>query len=204
MISSATSATSEMTFLSASSELLSSATTTPDDNSYDPFQDSSKSFPIQIHSNLSQRTITKDVRDSKDTKIRQPETVIEEEGNRDSAEEMTPSFTTSNTTRIPPHPTRTPARTKRRSVSSTLSDGNGSPPRGKPLAPLPPQDFAGLLSTPAPIIFSTPAERELLNTLSTMGFDTAQIVHSVISDACDSTGALWWMLMRKHEKRILG
>lgn len=204
MISSATSATSEMTFLSASSELLSSATTTPDDNSYDPFQDSSKSFPIQIHSNLSQRTITKDVRDSKDTKIRQPETVIEEEGNRDSAEEMTPSFTTSNTTRIPPHPTRTPARTKRRSVSSTLSDGNGSPPRDKPLAPLPPQDFAGLLSTPAPIIFSTPAERELLNTLSTMGFDTAQIVHSVISDACDSTGALWWMLMRKHEKRILG
>lgn len=136
--------------------------------------------------------------------MRQPETVIEEEGCKDSAEEMTPSVVpSSNPSRIPPHPTRTPARTKRRSVSSTLSDGNGSPPRQKPLASLPPQDFACLLSTPAPIIFSTPAERELLNTLSVMGFDTAQIVHSVISDACDSAGALWWMLMRKHERRIL-
>ena len=136
--------------------------------------------------------------------MRQPETVIEEEGHKDSVEEMTPSVTPSNPMRIPPHPTRTPARTKRRSVSSTLSDGNGSPQRDKPLAPLPPQDFASLLSTPAPIIFSTPAERELLNALSLMGLDTAQIVHSVISDACDSTGALWWMLMRKHEKQILG
>lgn len=113
------------------------------------------------------------------------------------------SFTPFNPVRIPPYPARTPVRTKRRSVSSTLSDGNGSP-RDKPLALLPPQDFASLLGTPAPIIFSTPAERELLNALSMMGFDTAQIVHSVISDACDSTGALWWMLMRKHEKRILG
>lgn len=135
--------------------------------------------------------------------MRQPGIVIEEEGNKASAEEVMPSVTASNPSRIPPHPTRTPARTKRRSVSSTLSDGNGSPPREKPLAPLPPQDFACLLDTPASIIFSTPAERELLNTLSVVGFDTAQIVHSVISDACDSAGALWWMLMRKHERWIL-
>ena len=199
-ISSATSLISETTFLSAS-ELLPSATTTPDDKASEPFQDPSRPTPIQIHSNPSQRTITKSVRGSKDTKIRQPETVIEEEENKSSAEEVTPP---SNPTRIPPHPTRTPARTKRRSVSSTLSDGNGSPARDKPLVPLPPQDFASLLSAPAPIIFSTPAERDLLNSLSKIGFDTAQIVHSVISDACDSAGALWWMLMRKHEKRILG
>jgi hypothetical protein len=201
--SSATSATSDMTFLSASSELLPYAPTAPDDNAPDLFRDSSSCAPIHIHPNPSQSTITKVDRGSKDTKIRQPDTVIEEEGHKDSVE-ITPSVTPSNPTRIPPHPTRTPARTKRRSVSSTLSDGNGSPPRDKPLAPLPPQDFASLLGTPAPIIFSTPAERELLNALSTMGFDTAQIVHSVISDACDSTGALWWMLIRKHEKQILG
>ncbi|KAH0828692.1 Pkinase-domain-containing protein [Lanmaoa asiatica] len=204
VVSSATSATSEMTFLSASSELLPFAPTTPDDNASDPFQDSSKSVLVQIHSNPSQSTITRGGQGSKDTKMRQPETVIEEERSKDGVEEMMPSINPSNPTRIPPHPTRTPARTKRRSVSSTLSDGNGSPSRDKPLAPLPPQDFAFLLSTPAPIIFSTPAERELLNTLSVMGFDTAQIVHSVISDACDSAGALWWMLMRKHEKRIVG
>lgn len=202
VVSSATSATSEMTFLSASSELLPSAPVTPDDKASDPFQDSSKSASVQIHSNPSQSTITKGDQGSQDTKTRQPEVVVEGEGKNST--EMTPSVPPLNSTRIPPHLTRTPARTKRRSVSSTLSDGNGSPPRDKPLAPLPPQDFAYLLSTPSPIIFSTPAERELLNTLSTMGFDTAQIVHSVISDACDSAGALWWMLMRKHEKRILG
>ncbi|KAG9311425.1 Pkinase-domain-containing protein [Chiua virens] len=201
--SSATSATSDMTFLSASSELLLSTPTTPDDNASDPFQNPSKPVHVRIHSNPSESTITKNNRGTKDTKMRQPHSVIEEEGNRDSSEEVTPSVT-SNPIRIPPHPTRTPARTKRRSVSSTLSDGNGSPPRDKPLPPpLPQQDFACLLNTPAAIIFSTPAERELLNALSAMGFDTAQIVHSVISDACDSAGALWWMLIRKHEKRIL-
>ena len=199
---STTSTTSETTFLSASSEFIPSTPAAPDDKASDPFQDSSKSLPVQIHSNPSQSTITKDIRGSKDTKTRQFEVVIEEE--RKASIDETPSISPTNPTRAPPHPTRTPARTKRRSMSSTLSDGNGSPPRDKPLVPQPPQDFAHLLSTPASIIFSTPAERELLNTLSTMGFDTAQIVHSVISDACDSAGALWWMLIRKHEKRILG
>ena len=202
VVSSATSATSATTFVSASSELLPSAPTTPDEKPSDPFLDSSKSVPVQIHSNPSQSTITKGNRGSKDTKMRSSEIVIEEEGKDSAAAEVTPSV--SSPTRAPPHPTRTPARTKRRSVSSTLSDGSSPPSRDKPIGSHPPQDFAHLLSTPAPIIFSTPAERELLNTLSTMGLDTAQIVHSVISDACDSAGALWWMLMRKHEKRIVG
>ncbi|KAF9223139.1 Pkinase-domain-containing protein [Gyrodon lividus] len=202
--SSATSATSESTFLSASSDLSPSPSTTPDDNLPDPYK-FSKDAPVHIHPNPSQSTITKSERGSKDTKMWQPETVFEEEGNGDNGKGMTPSATaSSNTPRAPPHPTRTPARTKRRSVSSTLSDSNGLAQLDEPLAPLPPQDFAFLLNTPAPIIFSTPAEREILNGLSAMGFDTAQIVHSVISDACDSAGALWWMLMRKHEKRILG
>ncbi|KIK94821.1 hypothetical protein PAXRUDRAFT_33317 [Paxillus rubicundulus Ve08.2h10] len=183
LASSVTSPTSGSTFISASSDCSPSVPTTPDMNLPDPFQFSKGD--VYSRPNPSQSTITK--------------------GNGDEGKGMTPPATASaNTARAPPHPTRTPARTKRRSVSSTLSDGNGSPQLDRPLAPLPPEDFASLLNTPAPIIFSTPAEREILNGLSTMGFDTAQIVHSVISDACDSAGALWWMLVRKHERRILG
>ncbi|KAG0704027.1 Pkinase-domain-containing protein [Suillus ampliporus] len=196
-ISPATSTTSE-SFLSASSHL--SPPTTPDDTPKDPFD--------ITQGNGSQTTITKTEQRSKhlskDSMTRQPETVIEEEP---GAENVAPSATASTTnldqtSKAPPYPTRTPARTKRRSVSSTLSD-SGSPTLDKPLAPLPPQDFASLLSTPAPIIFSTPAERDLLNNLSLIGFDTGQIVHSVLSDACDAAGAIWWMLKRKREKCLL-
>jgi hypothetical protein len=100
----------------------------------------------------------------------------------------------------PAHSFRTPVRTKRRSVSSNLSDP-ASPAAEKTPAPLPYQDFAFLLNTPAPIIFSTPLERNLLTSLSDLGFDTAQIVHSVLTDACDAAGAMWWMLKRKAEKK---
>jgi hypothetical protein len=102
----------------------------------------------------------------------------------------------------PPLPIRTPARTKRRSVSSTIS------PPGTPKQR--PSSSAALPSTPVPdflsamqktksadVVFSTPVERELLNVLAGLGFDTAQIVHSVLSDACDSAGAVWWMLRKK-------
>ena len=114
----------------------------------------------------------------------------------------------------PPSAVRTPVRTKRRSVSSNLSSPPNSPTtdkhNGQPQTgfaatstPYPYQDFATLLNTPAPIIFSTPLERSLLTSLSALGFDTAQIVHSVLSDACDAAGALWWMLKRKAEKKAL-
>ena len=102
----------------------------------------------------------------------------------------------------PPHSVRTPVRTKRRSVSSNLSDP-ASPTIEKSPAPPPYQDFASLLNTPAPIIFSTPQERNLLTGLSALGFDTAQIVHSVLSNACDAAGAVWWMLKRKAEKKTI-
>ena len=195
-VSPATSTTSE-SFISASSNLCPSSPATPDGTAKDPFETPSGS----------QTTITKAVRNSrrlsKDSLTWQPGAVIEEE----PAENAIPSATGSTTNidqtpKAPPYPTRTPARTKRRSVSSTLSDP-GSPTLDKPLTPLPPQDFASLLSTPAPIIFSTTAERELLNSLSLLGFDTGQIVHSVLSDACDAAGAIWWMLKRKQEKRVL-
>jgi hypothetical protein len=47
------------------------------------------------------------------------------------------------------------------------------------------------------IVFSTPQERAMLTSLAVMGFDTGQIVHSVLSNACDSAGALWWILRKK-------
>lgn len=116
----------------------------------------------------------------------------------------------------PPTVLRTPARTKRRSVSSIPSSDPSSLGLEEALteedgeeteiltpdvpASLPSTQsggnnatfsFASLLSAPAPVILSTPLERELLNSLSALGFDIAQIVHSVLTDACDASGAVW-------------
>lgn len=189
--SSAISMVSDATFVSASSNI--TPFVTSDDALEDPFL-SNDGPSVQMHLNSSQSTIIKSDRVTRNGSTWRPGAGIEEE---DSAPSMRSSV---NTARVPPHPTRTPARTKRRSVSSGLSDGAQL---DSPVPLYPPQDFASLLKTPTPIIFSTPAERELLNALSALGFDTAQIVHSVLSDACDAAGAIWWMLMRKHEKRIV-
>ncbi|KAI9441332.1 hypothetical protein H4582DRAFT_1931867 [Lactarius indigo] len=178
------SATSDSSFRSASSELDGSSVTTPDDVSHESADENPR-----IHRNPSQATIRKAVK-VEGMKQPQPETVLEEE---------VPHPTSWN----PLHfPMRTPVRTKRRSVSSNLS--NPSSPTGeKFLTSFPPQDFASLLSTPAPIIFGTKLERELLNNLSALGFDTGQIVHSVLSDACDAASAMWWMLMRRAERKAM-
>ncbi|KAG8682764.1 hypothetical protein FRC08_014746, partial [Ceratobasidium sp. 394] len=98
-------------------------------------------------------------------------------------------------------PSRTPIRTKRRSVSSTLSPPTSptSPthgPGGEPRV-----DYLAELEAPVPVLFSTPLENELLERMSSLGLDASQIVHSVLSDACDSTGALWWMIKRKAEQK---
>ena len=205
--SAASSLTSDSTFLSASSEFVTTAPTTPDDHSsLNPF-DQAKADDDQhmMHRNSSESTIQKTLaRSSQNSKP--PETVIEEETPIEGATPVRPPFhrhhsTTSSLKGPPAYPARTPVRTKRRSVSSTLSEP-ASPTSDKPLAPLPPQNFSSLLNTPAPMIFSTPLERELLNSLSILGLNTTQIVHSVLNDACDAAGALWWMLKRRSEKRI--
>ncbi|KAG6854001.1 hypothetical protein C0991_011658 [Blastosporella zonata] len=180
-----------------SSSEFTSTPTTPDETLDDPFE-----IATPLHRNPSEATIRKTSDfDSFHTKMNRPETVHEEEPRLPSPIPIRQnSFPSS---KAPPiHPVRTPARTKRRSVSSNLSDP-GSPTVEKAPSPLPMRDvdFASLLTTPAPIIFSTPVERDLLNTLSMLGFDTAQIVHSVLSDACDAAGAVWWMLKKKAEKR---
>ncbi|TRM59014.1 hypothetical protein BD626DRAFT_573039 [Schizophyllum amplum] len=202
---------------SVSSELV---PTTPDDTmaSDDPFR--------VEHPNASETTIkdahsiTRQASRSHNG-VRHPETVFEEDGDdldHDSSPlpplDIPQRSNSTNSRMQSAHTARTPARTKRRSVSSTLSDpGNGV---GDSFAddsmatnlPIPmmhdkPVDFTNLLTTPAPIIFSTQLERDLLNTLSMLGFDTGQMVHSVLSDACDAAGAVWWMLKRKAERKAV-
>ncbi|KAG8978788.1 hypothetical protein FRB93_010869 [Tulasnella sp. JGI-2019a] len=141
-------------------------------------------------------------------------TVPEEEGFEDAVqseepkafERRTPSARGSSSSL--PHstfPSRTPVRTKRRSVSSNLTNSpplspSFSPP---PIVPLGSTRSDFLLESHAtmPLAFSTDLERNLLNNLSMMGLDTAQVVHSVLTDACDAASALWWMLKRKAERR---
>ena len=199
-------------------DLISSTPTTPDESISDPF-DSTANILLSsgsLHRHPSNSTIRKTFASDLEslpsrlakTADRQPTTVIEENGeDRPAPSPLLWSGASSAKAPPPSHPLRTPARTKRRSVSSILSD-SGSPATERASTPLPSlsgrdSDFASLLSTPTPIIFSTPTERHLLNTLSTLGFDTAQIVHSVLTNACDAAGAVWWMLRKREERHIL-
>ncbi|KAF9465933.1 hypothetical protein BDZ94DRAFT_1188502 [Collybia nuda] len=196
--------TSETSTLSTSDSLFTPGTsttpTTPDEIPDDPFE------LTPLHRTPSETTLRKSEPLHLIMTGNQPETVQEEDDK--TYIPTPPRHNSSGSSKVPPiHPVRTPARTKRRSVSSTLSD-SASPTADKTPTPLPfpssrDLDFASLLSTPTPIIFSTPVERELLNTLSALGFDTAQIVHSVLTDACDAAGAVWWMLKKKAEKRSI-
>ncbi|KAG8834763.1 hypothetical protein FRC17_007270 [Serendipita sp. 399] len=100
---------------------------------------------------------------------------------------------------IPPLPTRTPVRTKRRSVSSAISPSNS--PKQRPSSALfsatEQPDFISAMTQQTAVVFSTPQERAILSSLAALGFDTGQIVHSVLNNACDSAGALWWILRKK-------
>ncbi|TFL00331.1 hypothetical protein BDV98DRAFT_112370 [Pterulicium gracile] len=217
--------------------------TTPDDVSME------NEYP-SIKRNNSEATIAASNTTSKAKRESTVEAVLEETEDKvppAPPPKLTTASSGSSGKLAPPiHPLRTPARTKRRSISSPLDgvddldeDGPASPTTDKPLRPLPtpnstakssftsdfpttrscsptasppgrpspqmsvqPQpDFASLLRKPAMTIFSTSLERDLLNTLSDIGYDTGQIVHSVLSDACDAAGAVWWMLLRKAERR---
>ena len=96
---------------------------------------------------------------------------------------------------IPAH-SRTPSRTKRRSIGSTISE-RMLPSNADPALP----SYLSMLSLPTPAPFSTAAEKQLLEALSLIGFDTGQMIHSVQNDACDASGAIWWMLALKAEAR---
>lgn len=89
---------------------------------------------------------------------------------------------------------RTPSRSKRVSVGS-LSE---------PIPPIldyRPTDYLSLLEQSTPAMFSTVIEQNILHQLSCLGMDVGQIVHSVINEACDASGAMWWILKKKLEER---
>ncbi|KAN0064188.1 hypothetical protein ACQY0O_003355 [Thecaphora frezii] len=91
---------------------------------------------------------------------------------------------------------RTPSRTKRRSVSSGgLSDHHPPPVGSRPV------DYVAQLTQAQPAMFSSALEQNLLHQLSGLGVDVGQMVHSICTDACDASGALWWMLVRKAQER---
>jgi len=98
---------------------------------------------------------------------------------------------------------RTPSRTKRRSVSSQLSlerrlSHHSMSGQWQSHAP---EDYLGKLNEePAPL-FSRPSEKHLLSGLSSLGFDVGQLQHSVNSDACDASAATWWILRQKQAER---
>lgn len=98
---------------------------------------------------------------------------------------------------------RTPSRTKRRSVSSTMSleRKHSYQNQSNQYHTYRAEGYVAQLSLKTPEPFSTPSEKHLLNQLSEMGFDTGQLVHSVISDACDASAATWWILRQKQVER---
>lgn len=181
---------------------LPSPTTTPEQGSEEDGSTSDHATRV-IRRNASDVTIKKSAQGNGKSKLTQTETIVEEQTpiltlNVQSIPQQV-SRSNSSSKDPPAYPVRTPVRTKRRSISSALSDHEDSvintpePPAAQQ------NNFSTLLDSPAPMIFSTAVEQRLLNSLSSLGFDTGQIVHSVLSDACDSSGSLWWLLIRKAE-----
>ncbi|TIB99286.1 Pkinase-domain-containing protein [Wallemia mellicola] len=119
---------------------------------------------------------------------------------------------------------RTPSRTKRRSVSSTMTElPNLTPVASRIPSTTSLRDHfkAGLASASTEELdmypqepnylelckavlaqpFEEEWERVLLQSLSEIGFDTGQIKHSVINHACDAAGGLWWLIRKQNIER---
>jgi hypothetical protein len=98
---------------------------------------------------------------------------------------------------------RTPSRTKRRSVSSTMSleRRHSHHSTSGQWTTYPPEDYIMKLNETRAEPFTTPSEKYLLNQLSEIGFNIGQITHSVTNNACDSSAAAWWMLRAKQAER---
>ena len=102
-----------------------------------------------------------------------------------------------------PHHSRTPSRTKRRSVTSTMSleRRHSHHSQSGQWQAFHPEDYLARLNEDRDTMFSTPSEKQLLSQLSALGFDIGQLVHSVNSDACDASAATWWILRQKQLER---
>jgi hypothetical protein len=99
---------------------------------------------------------------------------------------------------------RTPNRTKRRSVSSTLSERRPSMARSysNSVQAVPITDYHAQLNFFPPPFFSTKEEQDLLSLLKLVGVDVGQLQHSVNNNACDASSALWWMLRAKQKQEL--
>jgi len=100
---------------------------------------------------------------------------------------------------------KTPSRTKRRSVSSSFSERLTPSTSTQQLSQLPHKgavpyvniDYLALLADIQQPEFSTEEEEEMLRALKLIGVDTGQLQHSVRTNACDTSGAFWWILWGK-------
>lgn len=98
---------------------------------------------------------------------------------------------------IPPH-NRTPSRTKRKSVGSMYSERLITLEENDQFDSLN-INYLDLMGQERPDLLSTVEEKLLLKKMGELGFDEGQISHSILTDACDSSAAIWWMLRRKAE-----
>lgn len=93
---------------------------------------------------------------------------------------------------------RTPSRTKRRSVSSQLSlerRHSHHSVSGQVM------DYLSLLKKEQVPLFALPSEKHLLKGLTALGLDVGQLMYSVSSDACDVSSAMWWIMRAKQVER---
>lgn len=93
-----------------------------------------------------------------------------------------------------PH-SRTPSRTKRRSISSLHTLSERAPPQDS----APTIDYLSMLEQHQSAQFESSSDQKLLDAMDALGLDVGQVKHSVTEEACDATGAIWWMLKRKRE-----
>lgn len=91
---------------------------------------------------------------------------------------------------------RTPSRTKRRSVSSQMSLERRHSHHSVHIP-----DYASHLNREQAALFSTSSEKHLLKGLTALGIDVGQLMYSVSSDACDASAATWWILRVKQAER---
>lgn len=56
-------------------------------------------------------------------------------------------------------------------------------------------------ATSRPPLMESDEEKQLLHALQALGLAVGQIRHSVLTHACDSAGAFWWLLLHQTQKR---
>lgn len=167
------------------------------------------------HSNTSQSTIRKSVEDSRQTSVPLPSKsrvrVLAKQSEEDEEHLDSPSRRQSfvsfdeHSLHLPvAQHSRTPNRTKRRSVSSTLSERRPSMARNysNSVQAVPTIDYYAQLNSVPPPFFSTKEEQDLLSLLKLVGVDVGQLQHSVNHNACDASSALWWMLRAKQKQEL--